>query len=1316
MKSPVVSYVILPLTTMLLLVGALVPSSSVPAHAGQIISGQPKIAPKSAEQDPLAFAPTNPAVFQDAVKIHVIEPGIQLITGADLIAQGVPANTSLSSIQIAFRGTEVAVEVWDNGNNTLDTSDSLRFYADHTEHSPTVGDYWNEEEIFWLTFSGSNGLRMGNRNVVPGAESTAPLRSTAMEQGIWEGNRIYESTMSGEDGDNWYHTSLEVSPNQLGNPSTYPTATIPLNNRLPLAEGSPEASQFTVTGAARTVANHTLRADFGGRLKDVSWTNFRFYESWTHVFTSTTSRPQTIQFTLLPSTLESRISFDKLYWEQPVNLDFGNGGATFHGIDGTWRYQLTNVASDAALHDITDVLQPTRLIIPLGTNPQFEDGPEPRRYILTMASDLQQPVLSKHTPVTWSTETQADGLYVAYELFHDELQPLLDLRRTQGYQAEAVDLQSIYDSWSFGHVSPDAVRNMLQYAKHNWDKPPLSAVAVGDSTFDPKNYKERMDGNYNRNIFPTFLEQIDPWQGETACESCFVQLDDAHPLEGTIDKNFLIDMWFGRFSIQDEDQLRDVVNKIVRYETATNTSGSEQSVSLYLADNYHRSDGSLDPTGDFAAGTDYIIENYQTSRLRSQRLYYDPNPAGVTDPWREPNPELANQRAFELLDSGPALATFMGHANHFFLASLEQSGGFLLDFNQLLELTERERTFVMLQMTSWTSQFTHVSRTGTTFDERLQRLPNAGAVAVWGGAGLSVDTGHHFLLQGFHEKLAEDIDNPPHLGELVEAGYINLFQNSICCQDVRYTYVLLGDPLTRLQINPSSEEPTETPTPSPTPTHTPTATPSGPVCRAGVLLNTIGSGPQASISSYDITDLGAGWYSNFSTSLSPGSPDHLDHSKVIRLTALEDSGYRFSPNADSIQTIASENPGSDWFIGVEPDRIKFQDGMPPDLYAAAYHELYHLIKSADSTARLFPGSITQPTPLRLQYLDLILQNYQDAYGVPLPADGWSIHNHILNEASCDHFDDLSICWGADIPPGVDAVEGMRIGISSHTDVAIFKSQIVGFRQWMKENGYTNLPLYVSEMGVLLPDWYQPIADFSPAAVNRFMNETFDFMVTATDQELGDPNDEHRLVQRFAWYSINDDYRAWEQDQSTYPNYQYNGALFNPITFERTEIGDNFAAYIANQGLLGNECQVDGDPPRTPMPPTATPTPTPLTPGAPATTPTPTHTSTFTPTTTPTATPTNSLVTTPTITPSISPTGLPASQTATPTADLTTPVDEPTVGPTSTPTNTPTSTPIAPTAAPTDSSANGQVGTLFPPTPTSRTIEETIYLPFVSQEQ
>jgi hypothetical protein len=353
--------------------------------------------------------------------------------------------------------------------------------------------------------------------------------------------------------------------------------------------------------------------------------------------------------------------------------------------------------------------------------------------------------------------------------------------------------------------------------------------------------------------------------------------------------------------------------------------------------------------------------------------------------------------------------------------------------------------------------------------------------------------------------------------------------------------------------------------------------------RFGVVVD-LTEGP---IEDYDVSHLGAGWYLDWSTRLDPSHPAGMEYVQVIGV-----SGGAYSPGLATLRTIVDNNPGSLWLIGNEPDCI-WQGNSLPSEYATVYHKLYSFIKGRDPGAKVAVGGIVQPTPLRLQYLDMVLDAYQSLYGEMMPVDVWNIHNMILREASCEVYPEN--CWGCEIPPGIDAHLGMTYTVQQNDDIDIFKQHIVAFRQWMKEKGERDKPLIVSEYGVLMPEMY----DFDYARVKAFMYASFDYLTTATNDSLGYPADENRLVQRWVWYSLNDD------DFEGYPSRQH---LFDPATRQITQLGIDYSNYIHS---LTN----------TPTP-TNTPTSTPTVTATPTSTPTqtPTPTSTPTHTTTPTSTP------------------------------------------------------------------------------------------------
>jgi len=226
-------------------------------------------------------------------------------------------------------------------------------------------------------------------------------------------------------------------------------------------------------------------------------------------------------------------------------------------------------------------------------------------------------------------------------------------------------------------------------------------------------------------------------------------------------------------------------------------------------------------------------------------------------------------------------------------------------------------------------------------------------------------------------------------------------------------------------------------------------------------------------------------------------------------------------------------PGALWLIANEPD-VRWQDNVPPEVYAQVYYDLYTLLKTLDPTCQVAIGGVSQPTPLRLRYLDLILEAYREQYGQAMPVDVWNVHNFILREERDS--------WGVDIPPGMAEQTGVLREIADHDDLAMFQQQIVDFRCWIKERGQQDRPLIVTEYGILMPPDY----GFPPQQVERFMLATFEFFRSAVDPDLGYPADGYRLVQRWSRFSLAD---------TRYPT----GNLLSPGGVP-TPLGEAFSGY------------------------------------------------------------------------------------------------------------------------------------------------------------
>jgi len=345
----------------------------------------------------------------------------------------------------------------------------------------------------------------------------------------------------------------------------------------------------------------------------------------------------------------------------------------------------------------------------------------------------------------------------------------------------------------------------------------------------------------------------------------------------------------------------------------------------------------------------------------------------------------------------------------------------------------------------------------------------------------------------------------------------------------------------------------------------------------------------------DVRHLKAGWYLDWSMRGSPARPLNMDYVQVVRLhqwtECLRGEGLYLRDRSEcpyvepytytlhcgqtrgGIVAAAQANPGSLWLIGNEMDRYDWggvnpyndslgdpdssggQDEMLPELYARAYHEFYHLIKEADPDAQVAIGGIIQATPARLEYLTKIWDTYQTLYGADMPVDVWNVHNFIFKE-KCDDY-------GADIPPGCDSCRehdptddpcyGVEYpgGDWTHASMDIFRAQMRAFRQWMKNHGQQDKPLIVSEYGIVY--FHAGLED--PDVVKGFMLATFDYFMNTKDCDLGYTADECRLVQRWAWYSLDDDYLS--------TGFNRYGVLIDRYSGQITPLGQAFADYAGD---------------------------------------------------------------------------------------------------------------------------------------------------------
>jgi len=304
-----------------------------------------------------------------------------------------------------------------------------------------------------------------------------------------------------------------------------------------------------------------------------------------------------------------------------------------------------------------------------------------------------------------------------------------------------------------------------------------------------------------------------------------------------------------------------------------------------------------------------------------------------------------------------------------------------------------------------------------------------------------------------------------------------------------------------------------------------------------------------------VSDFGMGWYLDFAAH-NLVAPNSVEFVQTIRLKQDKDGchylpGYSTDPAlTNGLEDLILNHPGSLWVIGNEPDRgpnpglcTGGQDDIHPEVYARAYHDVYHFIKQHDPTALVAIAGLVQVTPGRLQYLDKVWQTYLQEYNTVMPVDVWNMHIYILPEATPDGQPSgvANVALGTDLALAIRESGGDPSKCADpdvycwaeHDDLSVFAEQVVAMRTWMKQHGEQNKPLILSEYSILYPfrDYDDPINPttcwlqdengkcFTAARVSKFMTRTFNYLETAADPTLGYPADNNHLVQQWLWFSM-----------------------------------------------------------------------------------------------------------------------------------------------------------------------------------------------------
>ena len=725
-------------------------------------------------------------------RITVVEDGLYSISRQELTQAGLDLGIiDPRTFQLSNKGKTVPLYVIGEKDGSFDEGDAIEFYGRSNtqtylpEHEDMVQDPYSLKNVYHLSWGSEEGTRMVEEDGgIKDIGNPAPRRPICYEFTVHAEEDNHRDHLNEQFSlrDHWFWDS-GVSAQQM---SEYPInlprpdRDSPLRPRVRvMLHGRTSSEQHDPDHHTLIYLNDQLVADrmWDGQEKlliDSAQDGFE-------VTSSAIRKGDNILSLICPGDTEAglidrvllnwiQVEYPRLYWAEDDFLEFNKpkGGPT-----GLYQFTLKGFRSSPVW-----VYKLGTSVMVNGQGEWTEIGGK-SYYQLTFQDEIfdQQAkylaVSSRAKKRVESIELRspsdlrapgkgADLVIIVHQDFYEHVLPLADFRASQGLQVEVVEVGHIYDEFSHGLFTPEAIRDFLKYAHQNWDPQPLYVLLVGDGSWD---YKDTMGlgGNY----IPPIMAQTSLW-GATPCDNLYACVSGEDQLP---------DLFLGRLPVRTNSQLDGIINKIIGGEDEPELGDWRRRL-LFIC-------GTGNYGSTFRFQSERLIQNYVTPEFMLSRIYaFSPYPE--TDPFYGRTQDL-----IDALDAGASLVNYIGHGG----GGIWSDAG-LMRLDDVERLRNASRWPMVLSMTCFTTAFEEPIR--DCLGERLLLAEDKGVVGFWGASGLGWLYGDYQL----DSELMKIIFSRGYeiIGQAViqaKLQYISHYGGQVA-RDLVNTYTLLGDPAARI--------------------------------------------------------------------------------------------------------------------------------------------------------------------------------------------------------------------------------------------------------------------------------------------------------------------------------------------------------------------------------------------------------------------------------------------------------------------------------------------------------------------------------------
>ncbi|TKJ42199.1 hypothetical protein CEE37_00545 [candidate division LCP-89 bacterium B3_LCP] len=707
-------------------------------------------------------------------KILVDHDGMYSITYFDLDQAGItPESIDPQTIKISVQGEEIPI--WIGGNvwdGSFDPDDYILFYGTFARGTYTYEYLYQHENVYWLDWGGLNGARIADESSVPiGTEvSSFKARTRTEVDTLYE---IFGDVPEEEDVDHWMWLNLDAT--------FYPQYSHLLNLPGLVVLTNKSYDLISSFRGYTIVQDHNVTVD---------WNNYPAIEatwSWqdsiivfgsvpgTYIGDGSPANPNELVFTATPG------EFNSFYLDW-IEIGYWRGYGAINDTllfqkpedfaAQTVRYRIGGL-SDPANTEVWNLTTNKRIVNPdiLGDTLSFANySTDETYYFAAGPSSWMTPQIIEDVQSDWSSSSHgADYLIITHEDFYATMEEFAGHYNDAGMRAELIKVGDLYDEFTYGLKSPEAIFSLVQHAYYNYQSPAVSYVLlVGDASWD---YKGNNANSYT-DFVPTHSFPTYKW-GETASDNWYVSVTGNDPVP---------DCAIGRFPVNNIDEVQVLVDKTSVYAESA-PPGYWRSRIIFSNGANELSDALVfDSTVETLLDTTNFPEWYDPPRV-----YSLPSPG--YEEFQGDSTDLMAE-----IDLGAAMVNYIGHAGN--------EMWYTLSVDNISQLENGDRLPFVVSFSCYTGIFSNTTGMGETFILK----PEGGAIAYWSNGAIGFTNTNTYINQFLFSNLYSDYpSNPYTFGKATTDAKLDFWAQWLGDpHDVIRTFVLLGDPgLTYLWEDPS---------------------------------------------------------------------------------------------------------------------------------------------------------------------------------------------------------------------------------------------------------------------------------------------------------------------------------------------------------------------------------------------------------------------------------------------------------------------------------------------------------------------------------